>query len=410
LTERLIGYARNPRRNDPAIDRMKASIREFGFAVPVLATRDFTVVDGHLRLKAAKALGMSEVPVVWCDGWTEAQVRAFRLVANRSVDWAEWDVELLKLEMLDLSNLGYDLNLTGFDPKEIAALQIAVGTGHTDEDDIPETPVEPVSKPGDLWRLGVHKLLCGDATLEADVSHLLAGVEPMLMVTDPPYGVNYDPVWRNRAARKGTIAFAVRREGRVANDNRIDWREAYMLFPGDIIYLWHASLYGCAVQQSLDACGFEARSQIVWAKSHFAISRGHYHWQHETCFYLIRKRANSHWNGGRSQTTLWRIETKAAEESKNNHGAAKPVECMRRPILNHLDSGQSVYDPFVGSGTTIIAAETTGRVAYAIDIDPAYVDVAVKRWQDFTGRQAVLDSTKQTFDSLVRGGTRREER
>src|SRR5262245_54843351 len=158
--------------------------------------------------------------------------------------------------MLDLSNLGYDLNLTGFDPKEIAALQVSVGAGGTDEDDIPEKPVEPVSKPGDLWRLGVHKLLCGNATSQADVSRLLAGVEPMLMVTDPPYGVNYDPAWRNRAARKGQIAFAARREGRVANDNRIDWGEAYRLFPGDIIYLWHASLYGGAVQQSLRCLRF----------------------------------------------------------------------------------------------------------------------------------------------------------
>src|SRR5262249_45051770 len=269
--------------------------------------------------------------------------------------WAEWDIELLKLEMSDLSNLGYDLNLTGFDAREIDALQVSVGAGRTDEDDIPEKPVEPVSKPGDLWCLGVHKVLCGDATSEADVGRLLAGVQPMLMVTDPPYGVNYDPGWRNRAARKGQIAFAARREGKVSNDNRIDWAEAYRLFPGDIIYLWHASLYGGEVQQSLEACGFEARSQIVWAKSHFAISRGHYHWQHETCFYLIRKRTNGRRNGGRNQTTLWRIETKAAEESKNNHSTPKPVECMRRPILNHLDSGQYVYDPFVGSGTTIIA-------------------------------------------------------
>src|SRR5262249_39046994 len=176
--DRLVPYSRNARRNDPVIDRMVASIREFGFAIPILAKRDGVIIDGHLRHKAARKSGMSSVPVIWCDGWTEAQVKAFRLMANRSVAWAEWDLELLKLEIGDLSGLGYDLNLTGFDAKEITALQIRVGTGWTDEDAVPEKASEPVSKLGDTWRMGPHKLACADATSAADVARLLNAVEP----------------------------------------------------------------------------------------------------------------------------------------------------------------------------------------------------------------------------------------
>jgi DNA modification methylase len=397
-TERLVGYVRNPRRNDGVVDRMMASIREYGFTIPILAERDGTIVDGHLRLKAAKKLDLAEVPVVFCEGWTEAQVKAFRLLANRSANWAD-------LEIADLTALGVDLNLTGFDPQEIAAMQTVIGPGLTDEDSVPEVPAEAVSKRGDLWRLGAHRLLCGDATVAADVARLLEGATPALLLSDPPYGVNYDPGWRNRAAKAGKIAFAARREGKIPNDDRRDWSDAYRLFPGNVAYVWYASLFAGEVQQSLAVCGFEAKSQIIWAKSHFAISRSHYHWQHEACLYLIRKGAHAQWKGDRRQTTLWHIETKSNEESKNHHSTPKPVECMRRPILHHLDCGQSVYDPFLGSGTTIIAAETTGRVALTMEIDPVYVDVAVKRWQDFTGRQAVLDGTKQTFNQLAdRGG------
>lgn len=370
-TERLVGYVRNPRRNDEVVDRMMASIREYGFTIPILAQRDGTIVDGHLRLKAAKKLELAEVPVVFCNGWTEAQVKAFRLLANRSANWADWDMELLQLEIADLTALGADLNLTGFGPQEIMALQTVIGSGLTDEDSVPEVPLEPVSKRGDLWRLGTHRLLCGDATVASDVDQLLDGATPTLLVCDPPYGVNYDPGWRNRAAKAGKIAFAARREGPVPNDDRLDWSDAYRLFPGNVAYVWHASLFAGEVQQSLAVCGFEAKSQIIWAKSHFAISRSHYHWQHEACLYLVRKGANAQWKGDRRQTTLWHIETRANEESKNHHSTPKPVECMRRPILHHLDSGQSVYDAFVGSGTTIIAAQTTERVALAIEIDPS---------------------------------------
>ena len=201
----LIEYERNPRRNDAVVGRMVASIREFGFVIPILATRDGTVIDGHLRLKAARKLGMPKVPVIWCDGWTKAQVKAFRLLANRSSSWAEWDMELLKLEIADLSGLGYDLSLSGFDSAELASLQIGLGTGLTDEDAVPQKPAAPVSQRGDLWHLGWHCHLCGDATAEADVLRLLHTARPMIMIVDPPWGVQYDPAWRTEAARAGNI-------------------------------------------------------------------------------------------------------------------------------------------------------------------------------------------------------------
>jgi len=209
------------------------------------------------------------------------------------------------------------------------------------------------------------------------------------MVTDPPYGVKYDPAWRNEAAKAGKIAFAARREGRVQNDDRVDWSAAYAFFPGAVVYVWHAGRHASAVEQSLEASGFNIRSQIIWAKSRFAISRGHYHWQHEPCWYAVKKGTTGHWKGDRSQTTLWQIKSVEGDEAKNNHGTQKPVECMRRPVLNHTNPGQSVYDPFMGSGTTIIAAESTGRICYGLEVDPVYVDVAVQRWEQFTGKKAV---------------------
>jgi DNA modification methylase len=231
---------------------------------------------------------------------------------------------------------------------------------------------------------GGHRLLCGDATKADDVERVLGGgAKPHLMVTDPPYGVDYDPAWRayaNVNKNRGKL-------GTVANDHRVDWREAWALFSGDVIYCWHAGKHASEVQASLEASGFNIRSQIIWAKDRFALSRGDYHWQHEPCWYAIREDAVGHWAGDRTQSTLWQIP--AREDSGHGHGTQKPVECMKRPIENNSSPGQVVYDPFVGSGTTIIAAEMTGRACRAIEIDPIYIDVAVLRWQSFTGRAAV---------------------
>ena len=382
--ERLIPYARNPRKNDQAVDRMCAAIREFGFRIPVVARSDGTVVDGHLRLKAAIRLGLPDVPVALADDLTEAQIKAFRLLANRSAAWAEWDDELLALELNDLQEVGFDLALTGFDAGELRSLlDDGPAAGLTDENAVPELPAEPITHPGDLWTLGAHRLLCGDATVATDVERLLGGQRPHLMVTDPPYGVEYDPAWRNVAGVSAT-----KRTGKVTNDDRADWREAWSLFPGDVVYVWHAAVHATTVAESLIGCGFDIRAQIVWSKNRFALGRGDYHWQHEPCWYAVRKKATSHWQGARDQSTLWSIAPIGTEDAATAHGTQKPVEAMRRPIVNNSERGDSVYEPFAGSGTTLIAAETVGRTCFAMEVDPAYCDVVVERWEAFTGNKA----------------------
>lgn len=218
------------------------------------------------------------------------------------------------------------------------------------------------------------------------------------MVTDPPYGVEYDPNWRNDAGAAKT-----KRTGKVLNDDRADWHEAWRLFPGDVAYVWHAALHAGTVADSLVAAGFDIRSQIVWAKERMVLSRGHYHWQHEPAWYAVRSGATGHWSGDRTQTTLWTIPNRD-QDASTVHGTQKPVECMRRPMLNNTSPGQAVYDPFLGSGTSLIAAETSGRSCYGTELDPAYVDVIVTRWATFTGENPVLEETGQAFAAV------REER
>ncbi|MGE0417711.1 MAG: DNA modification methylase [Acetobacteraceae bacterium] len=393
--DRLIPYARNPRRNDAVVDQMVGAIQEFGFRIPIVAKSDGTVVDGHLRLKAAQRLGLTDVPVALADDLSDAQIKAFRLLANRSASWATWDDELLALEFQDLQDLGFDLSLTGFDPSEIAHLLTEAVAGLTDPDDVPPIPANPVSQLGDVWILGAHRLICGDCTDAATVARVLAGVTPHLMVTDPPYGVDYDPAWRNRA---GVSTSA--RTGAVLNDHRADWREAWALFRGDVAYVWHGALHAATVADSLISCGFAIRAQIVWAKERLVMSRGHYHWQHEPAWYAVR--GKGHWTGDRKQTTLWSIPSRD-QDTNTIHGTQKPVECMRRPILNNSSPGQAVYEPFSGSGTTLIAAEMSGRVCHAIELDPAYVDVALQRWEAFTGKDAVLEADGRSFKEVSNG-------
>ena len=395
----IIPYARNPRRNEKAVATVAASIAEFGWRQPIVVDEHMVVLAGHTRLEAARQLGLETAPVHIAKGLTEAQARAFRIMDNRSSENAEWDNALLGLELGDLLEAEFDLGLTGFSDEELTALMNGLaddGSGPQEgEDEVPETPETPVSRPGDLWVLGNHRLLCGDSTVATDVERLLGTVKPLLMATDPPYGVDYDPSWRNQAGAAKT-----KRTGKVLNDDNADWREAWALFPGDVAYVWHGALHAATVAESLEVAGFTIRSQIVWAKDRLVLSRGDYHWQHEPCWYAVKKTGKGHWAGDRKQTTLWQIANRD-QDADTIHGTQKPVECMRRPILNNSSPGQAVYEPFMGSGTTLIAAETTGRVCLGIELDPAYVDVAVKRWQRFTGQQAVLDGAGESFADLA---------
>ncbi|MDN3564602.1 site-specific DNA-methyltransferase [Paeniroseomonas aquatica] len=394
LVADLVPYARNARTHSPAqVAQIAASIREFGFTNPILVDGERGVIAGHGRLLAARQLGMTEVPTIELTHLNAAQRRAYILADNRLALSAGWDDDLLRIELSDLQAEGFDLALTGFDPLELGALLAEPTAGLTDPDEIPQVPETPVSRPGDLWQLGRHRLFCGDSTDAAAVEAVLAGVRPHLMVTDPPYGVAYDPAWRNASLAGGKTA----RVGKVLNDDRADWREAWALFPGEVAYVWHGALHAGTVAESLTATGFTVRAQIIWAKERLVMGRGHYHWQHEPCWYVVR--GTGHWSGDRKQTTLWSIPSRG-QDAATTHGTQKPVECMARPMRNNSSPGQAVYEPFCGSGTTLIAAEMEGRACHAIELAPAYVDVALARWQAFTGLQATLQGTGTTFAAL----------
>jgi DNA modification methylase len=350
------------------------------------------LIAGHGRLAAARKLALREVPVIALHGLSEIQQRQLMLADNRIALNAGWDVDMLHLELTDLKALGADLSTLGFSKGELAkALTPASLNGLTDEDDVPAVSEQVVTKPGDIWCLGEHRVICGDSTNGATVKELLGPAKPTLMVTDPPYGVNYDPEWRHRAGVNASS-----RTGKVENDERADWAEAWALFPGSIAYVWHGALHAATVAASLECQGFTIRAQIIWAKERLVIGRGDYHWQHEPCWYAVRSKGN--WMGDRKQTTLWSISSKD-QDAETVHGTQKPVECMRRPIVNNTSPGEAVYEPFLGSGTTLIAAESVGRICFAVELSPAYVDVAVRRWQAFTGRKAIRLSDGQTFDA-----------
>ena len=399
--ERLLPYTANARTHpEDQVAQIAGSIAEFGLNVPCLVDERGVLVAGHGRLLAARRLGLPEVPVIRLGHLTDAQARAFRIADNQIALNAAWDDEMLAAEVARLKEDRVDLDLLGFDEAELDRLLDDLnGTdGGTDgEDVVPEPPADPVTRPGDLWLLGEHRLLCGDATSASDVERLRAAAVPRLMVTDPPYGVEHDPAWRNEAGVPATA-----RTGRVSNDDRADWREAWALFPGDVAYVWHAGVHARTVAESLDSCGLIIRSQIIWAKPRFVLGRGDYHWQHEPCFYAVRKGANGHWQGARDQSTLWTIGSND-EDAATVHGTQKPVECMRRPIINNSKRGDLVYEPFAGSGTTIVAAESTGRVCLAMEIDPRYCDVIVERWQAFTGSPAILDGDGRSFADVKDG-------
>lgn len=393
----LIPYANNARTHSEAqVASIAGSIREFGFNNPVLVDGENGIIAGHGRVLAARRLGLDVVPVIELAHLSEARKRAYILADNKLAEQAGWDRDLLSLELADLSDLGVDLADIGFEGAELDAL-LGLQSADPKEEATPEVPANPVSRNGDTWQLGAHRLMCGDATDAAAVTALLAGVKPHLMVTDPPYGVMYDPDWRNRAGASET-----KRTGKVLNDHQADWREAWALFPGDVAYVWHGALHASTVAESLIASGFDIRSQIIWAKDRLVLSRGHYHWQHEPCWYAVR--GKGHWSGDRKQTTLWSIPNRD-QDATTVHGTQKPVDCMRRAMLNNSSHGQAVYEPFSGSGTSIIAAQSCGRICHAMELDPAYVDVAVLRWQEFTGRQAVLEADGESFADV---STRRQ--
>ena len=401
--ESLIPCARNSRtHSESQVDKIAASIKEFGFLNPIIVDGDGGIVAGHGRLLAAKKLGMEYLPTIEADHLTDAQRRAYVIADNRLALDAGWDDDLLRVEFDDLRADGFDLELTGFTLDEISALQIEEVKGLTDEDSVPEVPEDPITVEGDVWLLGNHRLMCGDSTSIDAVDKLMDGQKPNTMVTDPPYGVELDQSWRDDAL--GSKALGKGNAGLVENDDQADWTDVWALFTGNVAYVWHASKFTDVVMESLRKTGLEPSQQIIWNKSVMVMGRSDYHFKHEPCWYAIRKGQGHNWKGDRKQTTIWDASPPnhimgGSKEEKTTHPTQKPAALYEKSYLNHTNPGEYVYEPFGGSGTSIVVCEKLGRRSLTMELDPKYCDVIVKRWQEFTGNDATLESDGGTFNS-----------
>lgn len=403
----LAAYARNSRTHtDDQIEKLKASILEYGFTNPILLKDDGkTIGAGHARCRAALALNLASVPTITLPGLSTTQWRSYVIADNQlAITGSGWDFENLRLELDDLMAEGFGVDLLGFSADEFAAIMNPVSESEADPDAEIDPPEAPVSVLGDVWILGNHRIACGSSTEAATVVAALGGSAPHLMVTDPPYGVEYEAGWRNMAMPSKNdpnrwVDGAGRATGKVENDDNADWSEAWKHFTGDVAYIWHAGNMAHIVAESLISTGLLIRAQIIWNKQQLVIGRGDYHPKHEPCWYAVRKGRPGHYVGGRKQTTVWDIDK--PHKSETGHSTQKPIECMKRPIENNSKPGDTVYEPFSGSGTTIIAGEMTGRHVRAIELNPAYVDVAVIRWQNFASGEATLESTGQTFAEVA---------
>ena len=401
----LVANPRNWRRHPKhQADALTGLLDQVGWVQQVIVnSRTGLLVDGHLRVELAVRHGETDVPVVYVD-LTEQEERLVLASLDPLASLATRDDDALRALLDSVTIDSADL------AKMLKDLAPPDRSGLTDPDDVPPVPEDPYVQPGELWLLGDHRLVCGDATDQATVDRLLDGATPRLLVTDPPYGVQLDPTWRDgiyndRLGGKNIDAAKpyMRKEGAVggrieghrnttlSGDTIVDWSAAYALVPSiEVVYVWHAGVYASEVALGMQALGFEIRSQIIWSKTQFAMSRGAYHWQHEPCWYAVRKGATAKWLGEHTLSTVWDLASPkmimgGSAEVKEDHPAQKPIECMQRPIRHHEGD---VYEPFIGSGTTLMAAEREGRRCYGVEIEPRYVQVTIERWQAFTGRVA----------------------
>jgi DNA modification methylase len=413
--DQLIPYIRNSRTHtDAQVSLVAASIREFGWTNPLLIRPDLVVIAGHARLLAARKLGLTEVPVIELSGLSEVQCRALAIADNQlAITGAGWDEEMLRIELAALQEEAFDLNLVGFDTHELDELLLG-DAAEDGEDVVLEPPANPVTVSGDVWLWGPHRLMCGDATSPEAVATLLGEHKPSLMVTDPPYGIELDSEWRDRAGLNGcgpaeASYMRKRTEGHTATtisgDDRADWSAAFELVPSlQIAYVFHASIFTREVLDGLLRIGFLYPQQIIWNKGRTVLTRTHYWYQHEPAWYVRKK--NAPWFGKAGEnSTIWdspspKFIIGGSDEEKFDHPTQKPVELMRRPILNHTKRGELVYDPFLGSGTTLAAAEATQRVCYGIELDAKYCDVTVLRWQQQSGKKAMLEGDGRTFAEI----------
>ena len=407
--EQLIPYARNPRRNEDAIATVAASLAEFGWRQPIVVDEDMVILAGHTRLEAAKRLGLTSAPVHIARGLTPAQARAYRLMDNRAHENAAWDEALLGLEFRDLMAEEFDLKLTGFDDGELDRLLRealadegdGAGTGGgTPTIIVPEPPRNPVSRTGDLWILGDHRLLCGDSTNADDVRRLMNGERAALFATDPPYLVDYDgsnhPT-RNKdwSASYGTT-WDDSSQGAELYDGFIAAAVAEAIEPNAAWYCWHASRRQAMLEACWDKAGAFVHQQIIWVKDRGVLTRSHYLWKHEPCFMGWVRPNRPPKVADETLPSTWELPS-FHRDDRPDHPTPKPLDCFGIPMRQHVARGGLCYEPFSGSGSQIMAGEANARRVYAMEISPAYVDVAVERWQAETGRAAVLDGDGRSF-------------
>jgi len=393
----------NPRINDNAVDAVARSIEAYGFNNPIVTDGDLKIAAGHTRLKAAMKLGLKTVPVIRVPGLVGSKFTGYSIADNKTADIAEWDEDLLSKILWELKqDDDFDMSSLGFNDTELTSILDDFTGEHENEDEIPPVPEVAKSKLGDLYQLGSHRLLCGDATKKEDVERLMDGQKAGLMNTDPPYGVDYGDIANSRdcaANKKAGGDGHVKRDKAILNDDLTG--DALQRFLEDTIkvalphlterpafYLWHPMLtqgtfFAAAAAAAADIL---IHRQIIWVKPSLILGRGDYHWRHELCFYGWIRGRRCPWLSGRDQHTIWDV----GREHDTSHPTQKPVELFGRPIRNHLKANEICYEPFAGSGSQFIAAEQLGRKCYGIEIEPRYVDVCVERWEAYTHKTAVL--------------------
>jgi DNA modification methylase len=392
--ETLIPYANNARTHSEAqVAQIAASIREFGFNNPVLIDEQSSIIAGHGRVLAARKLELDSVPCIRLNHLSDTQRRAYIIADNKIAMNAGWDEELLALELTELTEFGVNMDLTGFTVDEIAELNPKITEGLTDEDAVPEVPETPITKLGDVWLLGKHRVMCGDSTSIDAVEALMDGQKADMVFTDPPYGVDYD----------GGHAVKGKRREKLKNDGDANIYEGVMPVvylaskDGAAVYLWFSDSKSAAVSAAVSAAGYEVRNTLIWNKNvaQFGAIGAQYKSKHEPCLYCFKKGHAPYWAGPNNEVSVWDVK----RASKNEfHPTQKPVELGERALNNSSKGGDTILDLFGGSGSTMIACEKTGREARLMELDPKYVDVIVKRWQEFTGKKATLEATGLEFE------------
>ncbi|AWQ40212.1 DNA modification methylase [Enterococcus faecalis] len=385
-TEDLIPYEKNPRHNEDAITAVAKSIEKFGFKVPIVVDASNVIVNGHTRLKAAKYLGLKEVPTIIADDLTPEQIKAFRLADNKVGEIATWDEELLNAELDELADLDFDMTEFGFDLPDIEGEEVEVIEDEFEE----ELPAEPISKLGDIYQLGRHRLMCGDSTNSLEVEKLMGNKKADLLITDPPYNVAYEG--------KGKEALTIKNDSKETNEFHSFLYEAFSaainnMKLGSSFYVWYASSEVVNFHTALEEAGFLVKQELIWNKNSMVLSRQDYHWKHEPCLYGWASGGSHSWYSDRKQTTILNFDRPTVNKE---HPTMKPVALFDYQIKNSSKQGDCILDLFGGSGTTLIACEQNEREAYLMELDPRYVDVIIARWEAFTGEVAVKISGNDT--------------